>query len=161
MVTLLGRYNVASCRQSVITCLFNLQNPSSTGSPPRAARHPGPPRPTGPPRASPNKDVLSSCSFFPAPSSSNHHSASSFLLRASPCPRAAGRRGSMGARLAVMDDLGPRRVLMERRFHASQGLVKHGLAAFFTQGPGPGRAQGERDTRWLPCFWLRWLLLDL
>lgn len=31
MVTLVGRYNVASCRQSVITCLFNLQNPSSTG----------------------------------------------------------------------------------------------------------------------------------
>lgn len=38
MVTLVGRYNVASCRQSVITCLFNLQNPSSTGSAPQAPR---------------------------------------------------------------------------------------------------------------------------
>lgn len=35
----------------------------------------------------------------------------------------------------VMDDLGPRRVLMEQRFHASRTLVKHGLAAFFTHRP--------------------------
>lgn len=35
----------------------------------------------------------------------------------------------------VMDDLGPRRVLMEQRFHASRALVKHGLAAFFTHRP--------------------------
>lgn len=31
----------------------------------------------------------------------------------------------------VMDDLGPRRVLMELRFHASQHLVEHGLAGLF------------------------------
>lgn len=145
MVTLVGRYNAASCRQSVITCLFNLRNPSSTGSLP--LERPGHP------------ELRTKMSFLLAPFSSPppplFSSTLSSILR-SPVfveeeeeeeddPRAGATVNPLllcpplllcsplGGQ--VMDDLGPRRVLMEQRFHASRALVKHGLAAFFTHRP--------------------------
>lgn len=132
MVTLVGRYNAASCRQSVITCLFNLRNPSSTGSLP--LERPGHP------------ELRTKMSFLLAPFFSLPRRPPYSLPRFSPRSCLSRRRrrrilvrapqsilSPLGGQ--VMDDLGPRRVLMEQRFHASRTLVKHGLAAFFTHRP--------------------------
>ena len=129
MVTLVGRYNAASCRQSVITCLFNLRNPSSTGS-----LH------LGHPELRTKMSFLLAPFYLPVPLFSPRFF--SCLCRGGrgggfSCGRHSQSSPLLSSPLGgqVMDDLGPRRVLMQQRFHASRTLVKHGLAAFFTHRP--------------------------